>query len=73
MVLIDKAWSGATMTVDAISRGGKNYFGYYYADRWLTVAQLDRASGVVCRTRLSSQYSGWDSHNIIALVFAGSG
>ncbi len=70
---IDKAWSGATVTFDAISREGKTYFGYYDADRWLTVAQLDRASGVVCRTRLSSQYSGWDSHNIIALAFDGNG
>ncbi|WP_107341989.1 BNR repeat-containing protein [Agrobacterium pusense] len=72
-VEIDKVWSGATVTFDAVARNGKTYFGYYDADRWLAVAQFDSASGIVCRTRLTSQYAGWDSHNIIALAFDGDG
>lgn len=70
---IDKAWSGTTVTFDAISRGGKIYVGYYDADRWLTVAQLEPASGVVCRARISSQFAGWDSHNSVALAFDSAG
>ncbi|WP_157951604.1 BNR repeat-containing protein [Agrobacterium pusense] len=70
---IDKAWSGVTVSFDAIARNGKTYLGYYDADRWLTVAQLDPVSGVVCRTRLPSQFAGWDGHNTIALAFDAAG
>ncbi|WIE33974.1 BNR repeat-containing protein [Agrobacterium tumefaciens] len=70
---IDKAWSGATVIFDAVARNGKTYVGYYDADRWLTVAQLDHASGIVCRTRLPSRFAGWDSHNIVSLAFDGNG
>lgn len=70
---IDKAWTGTTVTFDAISRSGKVYFGYYDADRWLTVAQLEPASGIVCRTRIPSQFAGWDSHNSVALAFDSAG
>jgi len=70
---IDNAWSGATVTFDAIARGKMIYFGYYDAERWLTVAELDPASGVVCRSRLPSQFGGWDSHNSVALAFDGNG
>ncbi|NSY51299.1 BNR-4 repeat-containing protein [Agrobacterium tumefaciens] len=70
---IDEAWSGVTVTFDAIARRGKIYFGYYNADRWLTVAQLDQNSGVVCRSRLPSQFAGWDGHNTVALAFDASG
>lgn len=66
---IDDAWSGTTVIFDAISRNGKTYIGYYNAERWLTVAQLDNASGIVCRSRLDSRYAGWDSHNSIVLAF----
>lgn len=70
---IDKAWSGVTVTFDAIARNGKIYFGYYDADRWLTVAQLDAVSGIVCRSRLPSQFGGWDGHNTIVLAFDATG
>ncbi len=70
---IDKAWSGATVIFDAIARGKMVYFGYYDADRWLTVAELDPHSGVVCRFRLASKFAGWDSHNGVALAFDGNG
>ncbi len=70
---IDNTWSGATVLFDAIARGKMIYFGYYDADRWLTVAELDPASGVVCRSRLPSQFGGWDSHNSVALAFDGNG
>lgn len=70
---IDKAWSGATVIFDAVARNGKTYFGYYDADRWLTVAQLDPTSGIVCRTRLASRFAGWDSHNIVSLAFDENG
>ncbi|KQU79326.1 hypothetical protein ASD00_36345 [Ensifer sp. Root31] len=72
-IAIDNAWSGTTVTFDAIARGKTIYFGYYDADRWLTVAQLDPLSGVVCRSRLPSQFAGWDSHNSVALAFDGNG
>ncbi|UAX95104.1 BNR repeat-containing protein [Ensifer adhaerens] len=70
---IDNAWSGATVAFDAIARGKLIYFGYYDADRWLTVAQLDPLSGVVCRSRLPSRFAGWDSHNSVALAFDSDG
>lgn len=70
---IDKAWSGATVIFDAVARNGKTYVGYYDPDRWLTVAQFDPASGVVCRTRLASRFAGWDSHNIVSLAFDENG
>ncbi len=70
---IDKAWSGATVVFDAIARGKMVYFGYYDSDRWLTVAELDPLSGVVCRSRLASKFAGWDSHNSVALAFDGNG
>ncbi len=70
---IDRAWSGATVAFDAISRDGKDYVGYYDADRWLTVARLDPASGIACRLRLPSQFAGWDGHNYITLAFDAGG
>lgn len=72
-IQIDSSWSGATVPFDAIARGDVVYFGYYDADRWLTVAELNLHSGVVCRSRLPSQFAGWDSHNGVALAFDRNG
>ncbi|USJ26860.1 BNR repeat-containing protein [Ensifer adhaerens] len=72
-IQIDSSWSGATVPFDAIARGDVVYFGYYDADRWLTVADLNLYSSVVCRSRLPSQFSGWDSHNRVALAFDRNG
>ncbi|WP_412063960.1 BNR repeat-containing protein [Rhizobium sp. SYY.PMSO] len=72
-IVIDKAWSGTSVIFDAVARKQNVYFGYYDADRWLTVAELDTKSNTVCRVRLNSRYVGWDSHNMIALAFDGNG
>ncbi len=72
-ILIDRAWSGTSVSFDAIARKQNVYFGYYDADRWLTVAELDTKANTVCRVRLNSRFAGWDSHNVIALAFDGNG
>ncbi len=68
-IVIGKAWSGARVTFDGVVRKGKVYIGYYDEQRYLTVAEIDKAAGKVCRTRLASQFGGWDDHNAIALAF----
>jgi hypothetical protein len=70
---IDKTWAGAVAAFDSISRGGKAYFGYYNADRWLSIAQLDLKTHEVCRLQLKSMFKGWDAHNIITLAFDQAG
>jgi hypothetical protein len=56
-----------------VAMGDKIYVGYYDAERYLTVAEIDRAAGRLCRIRLPSRYGGWDSHNTIVLAFDSQG
>ena len=72
-IKIDTAWSGTRVGFAAAAKGDKVYVGYYDAERYLTVAEIDRAADRLCRTRLPSRYGGWDSHNTIVLAFDSQG
>lgn len=72
-IQIDTSWSGTDVAFDALSHGEKVYFGYYNADRWLTVSELDRRTNMVCRVQLASRFDGWDSHNSVILALDATG
>lgn len=72
-VTLDRAWSGAAAGFDLLEHEDKLYVGYYDADRWLTVMQIDPRSGRTCKVRLSSRFAGWDAHNYVRLAFDAAG
>lgn len=72
-ILIGDSWSGARVTFGSVARGDKVYVGYYDAERFLTVAEIDQTIGRLCRARLASRFGGWDSHNYTTLVFDAKG
>ena len=72
-IQIDNAWSGTRVPIQGLVKGSKVYIGYYDAERFLTVAEIDRAAGRVCRVRLPSQFDGWDNHNSVVLSFDAEG
>ena len=72
-IRIDTVWSGTRVGFAGVAKGDKIYVGYYDAERYLTVAEIDRAAGRLCRIRLPSRYGGWDSHNTIVLAFDSQG
>lgn len=68
-VQIGDVWAGTRIRFPVVQSGGKYFVGYFDADRWLTVAEYDPASGRICRTRTQSRFNGWDKHNVITLTF----
>ncbi|EIF34994.1 hypothetical protein BCh11DRAFT_02807 [Burkholderia sp. Ch1-1] len=72
-LLVDRVWAGTRVGFDAVIGGTKAYVGYYDADRYLTIAEVDLQSGDVKRKRIDSRYTGWDSHNYIALAYDSHG
>jgi hypothetical protein len=69
VVDIAPVWSGARAGFAAIQHQGKVFVGYYDAERWLSVAEVDLTTLAVRRTRLPSQFAGWDNHNAIEMAF----
>lgn len=68
-IRIDRVWAGSSAAFDALGApGGRVYVGYYDAERYLTVAQVDTRSGAIQRVRLASRFEGWDAHNEIVLA-----
>ncbi len=69
-----RVWSGARTGIgSARTDDGRIIVAYYDAERFVTVASLDPRSGEVCRVRLNSQFSGWDSHNTLQVVVPADG
>ncbi|WP_272799778.1 BNR repeat-containing protein [Sphingobium sp. AntQ-1] len=69
MVRLGDAWSGVNVTYPAIKHKGNIYFGFYDADRRLSVAKYDPKTKRLCVGRIGSVFAGWDSHNGIAMAF----
>ncbi len=72
-VEMDPTWAGTTVGYAALERGGIVYFGYYDAERRLTVASLDPRSRRLCVRTLDAVFGGWDSHNGIVMAFDSGG
>jgi hypothetical protein len=70
---VDQAWGGTRLGYDALSAKGRVYIAYYDADRTLTVAAVDLASGKVEKKRLDSRFAGWDAHNNIVIEMDAQG
>lgn len=71
---IDKIWSGVRTTIGAAEPApGHLLVAYYDAERRVTLASADAASGQVCITHFDSLFSGWDGHNLLAMAVAADG
>ena len=70
-LVIDQAWGGARVGFDSLEDRDFLYIAYYDADRWLTVAQVNKCTGKQEKVRVPSQFGGWDEHNSISLVLDG--
>lgn len=70
---IDTVWAGTTVSFDAIENDAFVYIAYYDAERWLSVAQVDKCTGGVQKVTLPSQFEGWDAHNYLTLAFDQTG
>ncbi len=68
-ITIDRAWGAARVAFDALENKDYLYVAYYDAERWLTVAQINKCSGSLEKVRVPSRFGGWDEHNSIALAF----
>ncbi|WP_233835409.1 BNR repeat-containing protein [Paraburkholderia sp. ZP32-5] len=66
---VDHVWGGTRVAFDALENKGFIYIAYYDADRWLSVAQVDKCSGTEKKIRIPSRFEGWDAHNSITLAF----
>jgi hypothetical protein len=71
--LVDQIWSGTRVAFSGIVKGPIVYVAYYNPQRWLTVAELNLQTEVVCRQSLNSRFGGWDSHNGTTLAMAEDG
>lgn len=71
--VVDQGWSGTLIGYEGISDGRKIYTAYYDKDRWLTVASLEPSTNMFCKIRLSSRFSGWDSHKYPKLALDAHG
>ena len=65
---IGTVWSGTAVDFDAFVFKNTLFVAYYDADRYMTVAKRDLASGNLEWVRLGSRFEGWDSHNYIRLA-----
>jgi hypothetical protein len=66
---IASVWTGTHVGFVAVQDQGKTFVGYYDADRWMTVAEVDLATLAVRHVRLPSRFEGWDNHNAIQMAF----
>ena len=62
-LVIDTVWSGTRVGFSGLSERGRILVTYYDQDRYLTVAEFKPDLKRLCRHRLPSRFSGWDSHN----------
>jgi hypothetical protein len=65
---VDQTWGGTRIKFSAIESPSAIYIGYYDAERWLAVSEIDKCTGKVNKVRLPSRFDGWDSHNYITLA-----
>ncbi|WP_174911209.1 BNR repeat-containing protein [Burkholderia diffusa] len=65
---IDRVWGASRVKFDALEDKKFVYVSYYDADRWLSVAQINKCTGEVEKTRVASRFVGWDAHNSIVLA-----
>jgi hypothetical protein len=68
-IQVDEAWAGTSLVYDAISVGPVVYVAYYDAQRRLSVARVDTATGEVAKKALDSVFGGWDAHNSVTLAY----
>ena len=74
VVEIDKVWSGVRTSVGAAEpEKGKLFVAYYDAQRRVSLASADAASGKVCITHFDSVFGGWDGHNRLSMAIASDG
>lgn len=64
---IDRVWSGHEVGFALVTSPTRIYVGYYDANRQLTLAQRPRSGGAWIYHKLDC-WTGWDSHNDIALA-----
>lgn len=65
---IDRVWGSAHVEFASLESEKFVYVAYYDADRWLTVAQINKCTGEKEKVRVPSRFAGWDEHNYISLV-----
>ncbi|RQR80755.1 hypothetical protein DIE11_14990 [Burkholderia sp. Bp9012] len=65
---IDQVWGSAHVEFASLESKKFIYVAYYDADRWLTVAQINKCTGEKEKIRVPSRFEGWDEHNYISLV-----
>lgn len=68
MLKVDQVWGGTAVRFGAVESALAVYIGYYDADRWLAVSQINKCTGRIAKVRLNSRFLGWDSHNYITMA-----
>lgn len=66
--IVDRVWGGTRVRFEAVETASSIFVGYYDADRWLTIAEIEKCSGKITKVRLPSRFGGWDAHNHVRLA-----
>lgn len=69
----DSVWGGVLARFDSLETKDFIYVGYYDAERWFSVSQINKCTGKVQKVRLPSRFTGWDAHNNIKLALDSAG
>ena len=72
-ISVGTAWGGTRVPYNAQETANFFYVGYYDAERWLAVSQIDKCTAEVRTVRLPSRFAGWDAHNSVALALDQAG
>lgn len=65
---IDHVWGGVRDKFDSVEDKDFIYIGYYDAQRWLSVMQINKCNGEKRKIRVPTRFGGWDAHNYIELA-----
>lgn len=65
---VDRVWGASRVKFDSLEDQKFVYISYYDADRWLSVAQIDKCTGTLRKQRVGSRFVGWDAHNSIVMA-----
>ncbi len=65
---VDQSWGGTALSFGAVESASAIYIGYYDADRWLAVSQINKCTGRIKKVRLKSRFLGWDAHNNVTMA-----
>lgn len=73
-IIIGETWSGVNTGIGGATDANGNLIAAYFdADRFVSLVSMNSLTQRLCRTRINSQFGGWDAHNSLTLAISNDG